>query len=137
MSNQQRQARLGSATSMNVLRSLLALLAVAVAVILVVLAWDGIGAATDETHWRIFLVGWVGAVAVMAAVIFLPHSALPLAVQHVVIGIVVGLAIGTTDWTDLSMDGWWQLWWTVPLLLSYLGFLVTRWRRPRTQQQPE
>lgn len=122
---------------MKVLRPLLALVAVAVALILAIPAWDGIGAATDETSRRIFLVGWVVAVAVVAAGIasvpLLSRYALPLTVQHVVIGIVVGLAIGTTDWATLHFAGWWQLWWTVPLLLTYAGHLITLRGSSRTR----
>lgn len=132
MSNQQ-QSRSESAILRNFLRILPAGAAVAVAIILVALAWDGVGAAADETSWRIFLVGWAGAVAMMAAgfavTLLSPRSALPLAALHVVIGLVVGLAIGTTDWTALSLGGWWQLWWTVPLLLFHVGFFATIRRR--------
>jgi hypothetical protein len=115
---------------MNVLRPLLALVAVAVTLILAILAWDSVGATTSEISWRIFLVGWVGAVAVIAA--GSATAALPLAVQHIAVGLVAGLAIGTTDWTNLSLGEWWQLWWTVPLLLFYASLLVASRRSSRT-----
>jgi hypothetical protein len=107
-----------------------------VTIALVVLAWDGAGAATGEIQMRIFLVGWaVAAVVVLAGLLFarpvshlgqaVLRSVPSMAVQHVAVGIVLGLAIGTTDWATLRLAGWWLLWWTIPLLLTYAGHLIT------------
>ncbi len=126
-----------------ILRLLVVLAAIAVAVTLVVGAWDDTGAATGEVPMRIFLVGWaVAAVVILAGFPFaglvsrrgqlVLRSVLPLAVQHAVMGFVIGLAVGTTDWTALSLAGWWQLWWTVPLLLVYTSLLITLRRSSRT-----
>jgi len=126
-----------------VLRSLGVLAAIAVAIVLVVVAWDDTGSATGEVPMRIFLIGWaVAAVVILAGFLFADlsprrgepvfRSVLPPAVPHVVMGFVIGLATGTTDWTALRLAGWWQLWWTVPLLLSYAGLLIILRRSSRT-----
>lgn len=146
MSNQrEQQAPNRSGSFRAILRPLVVLAAITVAITLVVGAWDGgTAAATGEVPMRIFLVGWaVAAVVISIGFLFagfvsrsgqpVAHSVLPLAVQHVVMGFVIGLAIGTTDWTVLRFAGWWQLWWTVPLLLSYAGLLITLRRSSRTR----
>lgn len=119
---------------------LVSVVAVAVAIIMVVGTWNDTGAATGELSMRIFLVGWmVSAVIILSGFSLAPRVshrgrsssllALLSVVCHVAVGVVVGLAVGTTDWTELQFAGWWQLWWTVPLLLLYAGFLVNlRWR---------
>jgi hypothetical protein len=109
---------------------------------LVVGTWNDTEAATNVVAMRVFLIGWA-----LAAVVIVAES--PLATskshdgqgrrrgeffptaQHVAMGLVLGLAIGTTDWTSLRLIGWWQLWWTVPLLLAYIGFIGTLWRSSR------
>lgn len=119
-----------------VLRSSGALAVIAVAIALVVGIWDDTGAATGEIPMRIFLVGWTVAVFIISAgfalASFVPRSVIPLAAQHLAVGFVIGLAVGTTDWTTLRLAGWWQLWWTVPLLLVYASLLITRRRSART-----
>lgn len=128
-----------------ILRLSVALVAIIVTIALVVLAWAGTGAATSAIQMRIFLVGWAVAavVIVLAGLLFAGPVSRPgrrvlrlmpsLAVQHVAVGVVIGLAVGTTDWTDLRLAGWWQLWWTVPLLLAYASHLITLRRSPRTR----
>lgn len=144
MSNQREHTPVGPASFRTVPRLLVALVAIAVAVTLVALAWGNTGAATGAVSMRIFLVGWsVAAIVVLSESLFAglasrygqpaPRSVVPLAVQHVAVGSVIGLAIGTTDWTALRLAGWWQLWWTVPLLLSYAGLLLTLRRSRRTR----
>ena len=116
----------------------------AIVMTLVVLAWGDTGAATGAVPMRIFLVGWaVAAVVISANFLFagllsrrgqpMPRSVLPPVMLHIVMGFVVGLAVGTTGWTSLRLAGWWQLWWTVPLLLSYAGLLITLRRSSRTR----
>ena len=110
-----------------------------VAVVLVAGAWDETGVATGQGPMRIFLVGWaVAAVVILSGFAFagpgpMRRPVLLPAVQHVAAGFVVGLAVGTTDWTALRLAGWWQLWWTVPLVLAYAGFLVTLYRSSRNR----
>jgi hypothetical protein len=120
-----------------VLRPLVALTAIVVVIALVVRTWNDTGAATGEIPMRIFLVGWAAAAVVISAgfvsVGLVSRPVLPLAVQHVAVGLVIGLAVGTTDWTTLHLAGWWQLWWTVPLLLVYAGLLITLRRSSRTR----
>lgn len=118
-----------------ILRLLASLAAIAVAITLVVSVWNDTGAATGDVPMRIFLVGFSAGAVIISAGFPLTSSVfrrdraasrpiLPLAVYHVVMGVVIGLAIGTTDWTDLRFAGWWQLWWTVPLSLLYTSRLV-------------
>lgn len=121
-------------------RPLIDLAGVALAIALVIVAWNDTGAATGEVPMRVFLVGF----AIAASVIWVgssfagpqssrhgrsvSRSVVPPSVQHLVMGIVIGLAVGTTDWTSLQLAGWWQFWWTAPLLLAYVSLLVIRRR---------
>lgn len=144
MSNQgERQAPPRASSFGSIPRPLVVLAAIAIAITLVVLAWDDAGAATGMIQMRIFLVGWaVAAVVVLAGLLFAGPVSRPgdrvlrsvpsLAVQHVAVGVVIGLAVGTTDWATLRLAGWWQLWWTVPLLLAYASLLVPSRRSSRT-----
>jgi hypothetical protein len=81
---------------------------------------------------RIFLVGWAVAAVIMSAGVVFSRSVLPLAVLHVTMGLVIGLAIGTTDWTDLHLAGWWQMWLGVPLILVYASLLLILRRSTRS-----
>ena len=144
MSDQgEQQAPVGARSFRATLPLLLTLAAIAAAITLVVLAWDDTEAATGVVPMRIFLIGWaVAAVVISVGSLFaslvsrreqpMSRLVLPLVVQHVAMGFVIGLAVGTTDWTSLRLAGWWQLWWTVPLLLSYAGLLITLRRSSRT-----
>jgi hypothetical protein len=112
---------------------------IALAITLVVLAWDNTAAATGEVPMRIFLVGWGVAAVILSVESLFGYLAfhreheraerrlLPLAMHYVVIGAVIGLAVGTTDWTDLQFAGDRQMWLqpllTVPLLLGYFAHL--------------
>ncbi|WP_279387493.1 hypothetical protein [Rubrobacter taiwanensis] len=44
---------------------------------------------------------------------------------------MIGLAVGTTDWGALQLAGWWQLWWTVPLLAGYVSRVILLRRSSR------
>jgi len=136
MMSDQREQRSPTGVFGVVLRPLVVLTGMVVSIALVMLAWDGTGAATGLVQMRIFLVGWaIAAVVVLSGLLFAgsmsptrQRSLRPvstLAVQHLAVGVVVGLAIGTTDWATLRLAGWWQLWWMVPLLLIYSSHLVT------------
>lgn len=135
MPDQEQQFSTGPGSFRTVLRLLGALAVAAVAIALVTGTWDD--TATGEAPMHIFFVGWTVAALVISVGFALAGLArrpvLPPAVQHVAVGLVVGLAIGTTDWADLRLAGWWQLWWTVPLLLAYGGLLVTLRRSLRTR----
>lgn len=136
MSNQGEQQITSRSSSLRaLLLPLVAIVAAVVAIALVAGTWDRTGAATGDVPMRIFLVGWaVAAVVILSGFAFAGprhRPALLPAVQHVAVGFVVGLAVGTTDWTALRLAGWWQLWWTVPLLLAYAGLFVTLRRTPR------
>jgi hypothetical protein len=139
MSNQGEQSY-NRAGLWGLIRSLLVSLAyIVVAMALVVSAWNDTGAATNEVSMRIFLVGFaVGAVVIVAGSVLVEKlsrhgqsalvSGLSLTLQHLAIGIVIGLAIGTTDWANLRLAGWWQLWWMVPLMLAYVSLVLARRR---------
>lgn len=107
------------------------------ATVLVAGIWDGTGMATGQVPMRVFLIGWaVAAFVILSGFAFTGPIRRPVlvpAVQHVAAGFVVGLAVGTTDWTALRLAGWWQLWWTVPLLLAYTGLLVALRRSSTTR----
>ncbi len=127
-----------------IVRALGDLAGIALAITLVVLAWDDTGAATGDVPMRIFLVGFaVAAIIIWIQLPFpftflvsrreqpVPRLTLPPAMHHVAMGAVIGLAVGTTDWTTLRFAGWWQLWWTVPLLIAYSSLAITRQRSSR------
>lgn len=99
---------------------------------LVATIWNDAPAATGEVPIRLFLVGWAVAAFVVSAEFAFGRSVLPLAVLHVTMGLVIGLAVGTTDWTDLHLAGWWQMWWTFPLILVYVSLLISLRRSTRT-----
>ena len=132
MSDQEQGVSIRSGSSGTALRHVVALAVSVVAVILVATVWNDDGATTDVVSMRIFLVGWAVAAIVVLAGVVLSRSVLYLAVLHVTMGLVLGLAIGTTDWTDLHLAGWWQMWWTVPLILVYASLLVRVRRSTRS-----
>lgn len=129
------------------LRPLFELAWVALAITLVVLVWNDAAAATGEISWRIFLVGWAMAAIIPSVesllndLVYLrgqerAERRLPPAVHYMVVGMVIGLAVGTTDWTDLPPTGFRQPWlqpWllTVLLLLVYANDLVRLRRHTR------
>lgn len=142
MSDQGSQSHNRTSLPRQLLPVLISVLAVAVAIIMVVGTWNDTGAATGELPMRIFLVGWMASAVVILSGFSLaprvsrrdqPSSLLaPLSIVcHVAAGVLLGLAVGTTDWTDLQLAGWWQLWWTVPILLLYASFVVNLRRRSR------
>lgn len=143
MSNQREQTLLDRIGPLRVIpRPLVDLAAIAVALTLVVVAWNETEAATGDLPMRVFLVGWAFAAVIVS--VGLPFANLasrrgqssvrltmPPAVHHVAMGLVIGLAVGTTDWTALQFAGWWQLWWTVPLLLVYASLIIDLRRSSR------
>lgn len=133
MSNQEQQVPTRSGSFGAFLRPIVALAASVVAVVLAVTVWNGGGTASGEVQMRIFLVGWAVAAVIFSARFAFARTVLPPAMLHVAAGLVIGLAIGTTDWTDLRLAGWWQMWWTFPLLLVYVSLLVSLRRSARTR----
>ncbi len=89
---------------------MVAIAAAVVAIVLVAGTWDETGVATGQGPMRIFLVGWaVAAVVILSGFAFAGPMRRPVllpAVQHVAVGFVVGLAVGTTDRTALRLTGW-------------------------------
>jgi hypothetical protein len=132
MSDHEQQVSTRSGSFGTALRPVVAFAASLVSVILVATVWNDDGAATGQVSMRIFLVGWAVAAVIVSAGVVFGRSVLPLAVLHVTMGLVIGLAIGTTEWTDLHLAGWWQIWWTVPLILVYASLLVSLRRFTRS-----
>lgn len=143
MSNQRgHQLHRGTGAIVGILRPLVGLVVIAIAIVLVVGTWDDTQSATGELPMRIFLVGWMVAAVIISTgfplATFISRRRQPGSrsmslsiVYHVAVGVVIGLAIGTTDWTVLRFAGWWQLWWTLPLLLLYASLLLTLRRAAR------
>jgi hypothetical protein len=88
--------------------------------------WDardaGAERSTSLLHWHLFLTSF--AVAAVAQVILWtvrPHwgamSIWPIAVSVCFTGICVGMAVGTTNWTEWALSEWWQGWWT-PVMVA-------------------
>jgi len=127
-----------SSSLRTILRPLLAIAAAVAAIALVAGTWNETGTATGLVSMRVFLVGWaVASFVILSDFAFAGLMRRPVllpAVQHLAAGFVVGLAVGTTDWTALRLSGWWQLWWTVPLLLAYAGLLVALRRSSRNRR---
>jgi len=101
------------------------LLLVAIGTVVIWTARDDARAATSVLHYRIFLMG----VALVWAIIALTVALVPwwgqartwLIPAHLVImGLYVGLAIATTNWTAVTLRGWWQFWWAYPLMAGQI-----------------
>ena len=90
------------------------------------MTWDEAAASTSVLHHRIFLIGAALVWAVVAVTLALvpwwqETRAWLIAVHLVIMGLYLGLAIATTNWTALQMRGWWQLWWAYPLMAGQIG----------------
>ena len=86
------------------------------------ITWDDARASVSLLQLRIFLIGGVGLVWAVSAVTLLlrpwwGQARTGLIAAHLLImGLYLGLAIATTNWTGLTMRGWWQFWAAYPLL---------------------
>lgn len=88
------------------------------------LTWDDASAARASTsvlHLRIFLMGvalvWAVSAVTLALIPWWGQARTWLIAAHLLImGLYLGLAIATTNWTGLTMRGWWQFWWAYPLM---------------------
>jgi hypothetical protein len=101
------------------------LLLVVVAVVLVWTGWDEAAASASVLQNRIFLIG----VALVFAVTALTLALVPLwgtarwwliAAHLLIMGLYIGLAIATTDWTNWQLREWWQGWWTLPFMAGQI-----------------
>lgn len=87
--------------------------------------WDGsVGeVSVSPLHWRLFIFGYLVAVFLHASIWALAPrwrsmSKRPMWAMVIVTSLLVGLAVGTTDWSGWTISRWWQFWWTCPLLVA-------------------
>ena len=85
------------------------------------ITWDDVRASTSILHHRMFLSGvalvWAVGALTLALVPWWGQARTWLIAAHLLImGLYLGLAIATTNWTGLTMRGWWQFWWAYPLM---------------------
>ncbi len=87
--------------------------------------WDGsIGeVSVSLLHWRLFIVGYLATVFLHVSIWTLAPrwrlmSERPMWAMVIVTSLLVGLAVGTTDWAAWTISRWWQFWWTIPLLVA-------------------
>ena len=129
----QLQGTLSPVERVPVLRYAFVLLMGVIATIPLSLSWNEAGASTSVLQNRIFLMGTALVVAVVAVTLALTPwwekvGAWLIAAHLVIMGLYLGLAIATTDWTAWQMRGWWQFWWTPPLMSGQIQ-QVLRLRR--------
>lgn len=108
-------------------RAIVLAISVVVAVVVPALLWRETSAATTPLAMHLFLVIWSVAGIVTSAVGTLarrPRDAVTLVLASMMVGVATGVAIGTTDWSDLALAGWWQLWLLVPLLLGWASVVA-------------
>jgi hypothetical protein len=117
----------------------------AVAIILLVIGtatisitWDDSRASVSLLQLRIFLIGGVGLVWAVSAVTLLlrpwwGQARTGLIAAHLLImGLYLGLAIATTNWTHFTFGGWWQFWAAYPLLGGQTQQILKLLRVPPT-----
>lgn len=101
--------------------------------------WDDARASTGVLHHRIFLIGvglvWAVAAVTLALVPWWGQVRRWLIAAHLLImGLYIGLAIATTDWTGWPMRGWMQFWWAFPLLGGQIQQVLKLLRVPPNPQ---
>lgn len=106
-----------------------ALLLVIIAVSVPWIGWDDAGASTSVLHYRLFLLvsALVGAViAVTLALAPWRGKVRPrlIAAHLLIMGLYLGVAIATTDWSAWPMRRWWQGWWTLPLVTAQIQWIL-------------
>lgn len=89
------------------------------------LTWNDAGASISLLQHRIFLAGvalvWAVVAVTLALVPWWGQARTWLIGAHLLImGSYIGLAIATTNWTGLTMRGWWQFWWAYPLIAGQI-----------------
>ena len=102
------------------------------------LTWDDARAARASAsvlHLRMFLMGvalvWAVGAVTLALVPWWKQARTWLIAAHLlIIGVYIGLAIATTNWTGLTMSGWWQFWWTFPLVGGQIQWILKLLRVP-------
>ena len=108
--------------------------------VLISMTWDDASASTGVLQHRIFLIGvglvWTVVAVTLALVPWWGQARTWLIAAHLLImGLYVGLAIGTTNWTGLTMRGWWQFWWAYPLMAGQIQQVLKLLRVPPTPRR--
>ena len=103
-------------------------------------AWDDASASASLLHHRMFLTGVALAMAnitvTLALVPWWGQARTWLIATHLLImGLYVGLAIATTNWTGVTMRGWWQFWWAYPLMAGQIQQVLKLRRIPPTPRR--
>lgn len=93
--------------------------------VLLQIHWNDTGASTSVFHTRLFLLGAALVFAIVAATLALVPwweqvRAWLIASHLLIMGLYLGLAVATTDWSIWSLSGWWQGWWTPVFLVAQI-----------------
>lgn len=95
-----------------------------------ILNWDGSMGEVSASllHWRLFVISCLFSVFVHLMFWVLAPSwrsmgDRPIWIMVVVTSLLLGLAVGTTDWEAWTISGWWQFWWTAPLVAASIGLI--------------
>jgi hypothetical protein len=101
------------------------LLIVIIAVIVPWAGWDDARASTSVLHSRLFLlvsslVGAVVAVTLALAPWWGKVGTRLIAAHLLIMGLYLGVAIATTNWSVWPIRGWWQGLWTLPLVTAQI-----------------
>jgi hypothetical protein len=96
-------------------------------------------ASTSLLDLRIFLMGvalvWaVGAVTLALAPWWGQARTGLIAAHLLIMGLYIGLAVATTNWTGLTMRGWVQFWWAFPLMGGQIQQVLKLLRVPPSPQ---
>ena len=97
--------------------------------------WNGdVGhVSVSLAHWRLFSTAIVAFACIHFSIWALAPrwqtlGSWPIWTTVVALAVVVGLAIGTTDWQGWTMSRWWQFWWTGAMAMgavSQISGIVT------------
>ena len=84
-------------------------------------AWDDASASASLLQHRMFLIGvalvWANITVTLALVPWWGQARTWLIAAHLLtMGLYIGVAVATTNWTAPQMRGWWQFWWAWPLM---------------------
>lgn len=106
----------------------LAAVFVLASVVVPILLWSG-ATADSNVSLRVYLIGWATCGLLLAATVAVPKvrtdSTLAAPILWLGLGLLLGLAIGTTPWSDLAGPVW-QLWLTIFLVAGYVHQLRIR-----------
>ncbi len=106
----------------------LAMVFVLVSVVVPILLWTGASRGSDLSL-HVYLIGWAACGVLLASTVVVPKfrsdSKVAVPILWLGLGLLLGLAIGTTPWSDLAGPVW-QLWLTIFLVAGYIHQLRLR-----------